>query len=184
MAFRHPGSLTLAAIFRQWPRVVAGVRTVSATSSNRASAIFSNEPSRPKIMTSSLPKPKVKAGLAELEEVFDTRSANISVDYKRSTGNCRFAQIASIPLEDNNPELNRASVSPVVVRAIASRPALGSFPSADYADLLKTGILKATPQGLNQIFTAITGSDANETAYKAACIWEGAREPVTRYGCG
>ncbi|KAK1519827.1 4-aminobutyrate aminotransferase [Colletotrichum paranaense] len=190
MAFRHPGSLTLAAIFRQWPRVVAGVRTFSATSSNRAAAIFSNGPSRPKIMTSSLPRPKVKGGLAELEEVFDTRSANISVDYKRSTGNYlvdadgntfldleeltnyayfmhKFAQIASIPLEDDNPELNRASVSPVMVRAIASRPALGRFPSADYADLLKTGTLKAAPQGLNQVFTATTGSDANETAYKA-----------------
>ncbi|KAK1492571.1 4-aminobutyrate aminotransferase [Colletotrichum cuscutae] len=135
MAFRHPGSLTLAAIFRQWPRVVAGVRTFSATSSNRAVAISSNEPSRPKVMTSSLPRPKVKGGLAKLEEVFDTRSANISVDYKRST------------------ELNRASVSPVMLRAIASRPALERFPSADYADLLKTGVLKAAQQGLNQCET-------------------------------
>ncbi|KAJ0330757.1 hypothetical protein COL5a_003061 [Colletotrichum fioriniae] len=63
-----------------------------------------------------------------------------------------------------------------MVRAIASRPALGSFPSADYADLLKTGILKAAPPGLNQVFTATTGSDANETAYKAACIWKGTRD--------
>lgn len=88
----------------------------------------------------------------------------------------RFAQIASIPLGYNNPELNRASVSPAMVRAIASRPALGSFPSTDYADVLKTGILKAAPQGLNQVFTATTGSDANETAYKAACIWKGTRD--------
>ncbi|KAI3546720.1 4-aminobutyrate aminotransferase [Colletotrichum abscissum] len=64
-----------------------------------------------------------------------------------------------------------------MVRAIASRPALGRFPSADYADLLKTGTLKAAPQGLNQVFTATTGSDANEKAYKAACIWKGTREP-------
>ncbi|KAF6845337.1 4-aminobutyrate aminotransferase [Colletotrichum musicola] len=63
-----------------------------------------------------------------------------------------------------------------MIRAIASRPALGSFPSTDYADLLRTGILKAAPKGLNQVFTATTGSDANETAYKAACIWKGTRE--------
>ncbi|KAI8315050.1 4-aminobutyrate aminotransferase [Colletotrichum sp. SAR11_59] len=63
-----------------------------------------------------------------------------------------------------------------MIRAIASRPALGSFPSTDYAELLETGILKAAPKGLNQVFTATTGSDANETAYKAACIWKGTQE--------
>lgn len=87
MAFRHPKSLTLAAAVRRWPRVVAGVRTFSATSSDRAATIFPNEPSRPKLVTSSLPGPRVKDGLAELEEVFDTRSANTLVDYEKSMGN-------------------------------------------------------------------------------------------------
>lgn len=84
--------------------------------------------------------------------------------------NDRFAQIASIPLGYNNPRLLEAAQSREMVRAIVSRPALGSFPPTDYADLLSSGILKAAPKGLDRVFTATTGSDANETAYKAACI--------------
>jgi 4-aminobutyrate aminotransferase/(S)-3-amino-2-methylpropionate transaminase len=52
-----------------------------------------------------------------------------------------------------------------------NRPALGNFPSADWSHILKTGLLKAAPKGLNQVFTALAGSDANETAYKAAFMY-------------
>lgn len=55
--------------------------------------------------------------------------------------------------------------------AIINRPALGNFPSHDWAGILKTGILKVAPKGLDQVFTAMAGSDANETAYKAAFMW-------------
>jgi 4-aminobutyrate aminotransferase/(S)-3-amino-2-methylpropionate transaminase len=58
-----------------------------------------------------------------------------------------------------------------MVTAIINRPALGNFPSHDWADILETGILKVAPPGLNQVFTALAGSDANETAYKAAFMW-------------
>ncbi|KAL0942692.1 4-aminobutyrate aminotransferase [Colletotrichum truncatum] len=184
---RRSRPLTLAAAARRQYQHGASVRRFSAASCNCAPFVFQGEPSKPKVVTSSVPGPVVKNGLAELEKVFDTRSANTLVDYEKSTGNYLvdadgntfldvFAQIASIPLGYNNAELNRASSSPAMVRAIASRPALGSFPSTDYADLLKTGILKAAPKGLNQVFTATTGSDANETAYKAACIWKGTLE--------
>ncbi|KND88276.1 4-aminobutyrate aminotransferase [Tolypocladium ophioglossoides CBS 100239] len=81
-----------------------------------------------------------------------------------------------MPLGYNNPRLAEAARTPAMVRAITSRPALGSFPSQDYAALLESGILKAAPKGLEQVFTATTGSDANETAYKAACIWKGTQE--------
>lgn len=90
--------------------------------------------------------------------------------------NDRFAQIASIPLGYNYPRLVQAAQSGEMVRAIVSRPALGSFPPTDYADLLASGILKAAPMGLDRVFTATAGSDANETAYKAACIWKGTQE--------
>lgn len=56
--------------------------------------------------------------------------------------------------------------------SIINRPALGNFPSHDWAEILKTGILKVAPKGLNQVFTAMAGSDANETAYKAAFMWK------------
>lgn len=58
-----------------------------------------------------------------------------------------------------------------MIRALINRPALGNFPSADWAHILKTGILKVAPKGLNQVFTAMAGSDANETAYKAAFMY-------------
>jgi len=36
--------------------------------------------------------------------------------------------------------------------------------------------LKVAPRGLNQVFTAMAGSDANETAYKAAFMWKRRKE--------
>ena len=84
---------------------------------------------------------------------------------------CSYAQIASIPVGYNNPTLRQAVSTPEMTRALINRPAMGNFPSADWANILKTGLLKAAPKGLNQIFTAMAGSDANETAYKAAFMY-------------
>lgn len=58
-----------------------------------------------------------------------------------------------------------------MVNAIINRPALGVFPPPDWAEILSTGLLRAAPEGMDQVFTSMTGSDANETAYKAAFIW-------------
>lgn len=63
-----------------------------------------------------------------------------------------------------------------MVNAIINRPALGNFPSHDWAHVLRTGILKVAPKGLDQVFTAMAGSDANETAYKAAFMWRRQKE--------
>lgn len=82
-----------------------------------------------------------------------------------------YAQIASIPVGYNNPHLQKTAISPEMVRALIDRPALGNFPSADWADILKSGVLKVAPKGLNQVFTAMSGSDANEIAYKAAFMY-------------
>ena len=60
--------------------------------------------------------------------------------------------------------------------ALINRPALGNFPSSDWASILETGILRVAPKGLNQVFTAMAGSDANETAYKAAFMWRRQQE--------
>jgi len=87
-----------------------------------------------------------------------------------------YAQIASIPIGYNNLALRAAASSPEMVNALINRPALGNFPPGDYAHLLKSGILSVAPPGLNQVFTALAGSDANETAYKAACMYYRRRE--------
>ena len=63
-----------------------------------------------------------------------------------------------------------------MISAIINRPALGNFPPSNWAKTLRSGILRAAPKGLNQVFTATTGSDANETAYKAAFIWRRTQE--------
>lgn len=82
-----------------------------------------------------------------------------------------YAQIASIPVGYNNPHLREVAASPEMITSLINRPALGNFPSADWAHILKTGILKVAPKGLNQVFTAMAGSDANEIAYKAAFMY-------------
>jgi 4-aminobutyrate aminotransferase/(S)-3-amino-2-methylpropionate transaminase len=82
-----------------------------------------------------------------------------------------YAQIASIPVGYSNPSLHNAAFSEQMASAIINRPALGNFPSHDWAEILKTGILTVAPKGLDQVFTAMAGSDANETAYKAAFMW-------------
>jgi 4-aminobutyrate aminotransferase/(S)-3-amino-2-methylpropionate transaminase len=82
-----------------------------------------------------------------------------------------YAQIASIPVGYSNPHLLEVAASKAMAYAIINRPALGNFPSHDWASVLRTGILKVAPKGLDQVFTAMAGSDANETAYKAAFMY-------------
>jgi 4-aminobutyrate aminotransferase/(S)-3-amino-2-methylpropionate transaminase len=72
----------------------------------------------------------------------------------------------------NNPHLIEAMKSDQVVNSLVNRPALGNFPSDDWAGILRSGLLKVAPKGLDQVFTAMAGSDANETAYKAAFMWK------------
>lgn len=79
-----------------------------------------------------------------------------------------YSQIASIPVGYNNPALIKAAQSPEVVSALVNRPAIGNFPSNQWHDILKKGLLAAAPPGLDKIFTAQSGSEANELAYKAA----------------
>lgn len=84
----------------------------------------------------------------------------------------RYAQIASIPIGYNNPALLKLSQSRAVQSALVNRPALGNFPQHDWASILRNGILKAAPPGLTSVYTSMSGSDANELAYKAAFMWK------------
>lgn len=147
-----------------------------------AQSLFPGEPSGPTVKT-DFPGPKTKAAIEELDAVFDTRATNTLADYTQSKGNYLvdpdgntlldvYAQIASIPVGYNNPALAEVARSPEMVDALINRPALGNFPSTTWGHILKTGLLTVAPKGLDQVFTAMAGSDANETAYKAAFMWK------------
>ena len=79
-----------------------------------------------------------------------------------------YSQIASIPVGYNNPTLIAAAKSPEMISALVNRPAIGNFPSGAWADILRNGLLRVAPQGLDNIFTAQSGSEANELAFKAS----------------
>lgn len=158
----------------------------AALKSNVADAVeqpyFPDEPLAPTIRT-EIPGPKSKEAIIALDKVFDTRSLNMMANYQNSFGNYIadldgnvlldvYAQIASIPIGYSNPALLAAATTPEMASAIINRPALGNFPQHDWAEILETGILKVAPKGLNQVFTAQAGSDANELAYKAAFMWK------------
>ncbi|KAI9826850.1 MAG: 4-aminobutyrate transaminase [Thelocarpon impressellum] len=147
---------------------------------------FADEPAGPGIQT-AIPGPKSQRAIQDLHRVFDTRSLNMIANYQESVGNYIadldgnvlldvYAQIASIPVGYNNAHLRRAATSPEMISSLVNRPALGNFPQHDWASILETGILKVAPKGLDQVFTGMAGSDANETAYKAAFMWRRRQE--------
>ncbi|KAI1815291.1 aminotransferase class-III-domain-containing protein [Poronia punctata] len=177
--FRSPASQCRAAAILPRKATIAGGKRMAST-------FYSGEPDAPVVKT-DIPGPKSQEIITKLDKVFDTRSLNMLADYTQSTGNYIvdpdgntlldvYAQIASIPIGYNNPTLKKIAQSPEMANAIINRPALGNFPSHDWADVLETGILKVAPPGLNQVFTAMAGSDANETAYKAAFMWRRQKE--------
>ncbi len=162
-------------------RASAAAAVAPDTSSLSEQPFFADEPRGPRVST-PIPGPKSKKAIAELNRVFDTRSLNMLANYQQSCGNYIadvdgnilldvYAQIASIPVGYSNPSLLLAATSPDMASALINRPALGNFPQHDWASILETGILRVAPKGLNQVFTAMAGSDANETAYKAAFMW-------------
>ena len=179
---------------------LAGTRCINSTARPAASAatslkwdapmdetlFFPNEPQQPRI-TTAIPGPRSKEAIQEMDMVFDAQNTNMLANYHSSFGNYIadldgnvlldvYAQIASIPVGYSNPTLLAAATSPEMVSSIVNRPALGNFPQHDWTSILKTGLLKVAPKGLDQVFTAMAGSDANETAYKAAFIWRRSQE--------
>ncbi|PWI69178.1 hypothetical protein PCL_01563 [Purpureocillium lilacinum] len=126
-----------------------------------------------------VPGPVSKAASNKLSNVFDARAVHFVVNYEKSSGNYIvdvdgnkyldvYSQIASIPVGYNNPTLVAAAESQEMISALVNRPAIGNFPSHRWHDMLNDGLLKVAPPGLNRIFTAQSGSEANELAFKAA----------------
>jgi 4-aminobutyrate aminotransferase/(S)-3-amino-2-methylpropionate transaminase len=151
-----------------------------------AEKYYPDEASVPAVKT-ELPGPENKKAIEKLSKVFDTRAAYYVADYYKSKGNYIvdvdgntfldvYAQISSIALGYNNPTLIEAVKSDQNINAIVNRPALGNFPSSDYADILAEGLLAGAPPGLDKVWTDLSGSGANETAYKAAFMYKRAKE--------
>ncbi|KAI9167764.1 aminotransferase class-III [Paramyrothecium foliicola] len=126
-----------------------------------------------------VPGPVSKASAEKIDSVFDARAVHFVTDYDKSEGNYIvdvdgnryldvYSQIASIPVGYNNAALVEAAKSPEMISALVNRPAIGNFPSQAWYDVLKNGLLRVSPPGLDKIFTAQSGSEANELAYKAA----------------
>ncbi|KAI8600511.1 4-aminobutyrate transaminase [Dissophora ornata] len=141
-----------------------------------------NEPSGPKIVTSTLPGPKTKAGLKHLDSLQDSRAATMMTDLNKSIGNYvvdldgntyldLYCQIASLPLGYNSKALIEAASSPEMIQMLVNRPALGVQPHSTWAKTLEDSFMSVAPKGLNQVFTAMCGSCSNETAYKAAFMY-------------
>ncbi|KAJ5573337.1 4-aminobutyrate aminotransferase [Penicillium hetheringtonii] len=154
--------------------------------SSAANAFFPDEPSGPSI-ASKFPGEKGELALAELDKFFDASSVSMTGNYHKSYGNYMadidgnvfldvYAQIASLPVGYNNPTLLEVARSSEVASALINRPCLAYFPQHDWASILESGILKIAPEGLNKVFTAYSGADANEAAYKAAFMWKRQQE--------
>ncbi|KAH8176513.1 aminotransferase class-III domain-containing protein [Sarocladium implicatum] len=145
-------------------------------------AFFPDEPTVPSVKT-AIPGPESQRLLKELSAHFDTSNVNMMTNFQKSKGNyivdadgnCLldvFAQIASIPVGYNNPRLLELAQKHDAHSALINRPAMGSFPQHDWLPILKEGLLAAAPKGLDKIYTSMSGSDANEMAYKAAFMWK------------
>ncbi|KAL6014773.1 hypothetical protein ACNR9Z_001517 [Candidozyma auris] len=151
-----------------------------------AAKYYPHEPKGPHIVTETIPGPRSVQLNKHLGEVFDNRAAYFVTDYRNSVGNYIsdadgnqlldvYCQISSIPLGYNNPALLEAASSPEMASALVNRPALACFPQDDYAKILEEGILAAAPPGMSKVWTALSGSCANETAYKAAFMYQAAK---------
>ena len=162
-------------------------RRASARSlSSVAAKYFPSEPAHPQLVTPAIPGPKSIQLNNDLGEKFDNRATYFVADYKNSLGNYIsdadgnklldvYCQIASIGLGYNNPALIEAAKSDEMVYALIDRPALACFPSTTYKEILEDGILAAAPPSMSRVWTALSGSDANETAYKAAFMYQHAK---------
>eukprot|EP01102_Stenamoeba_stenopodia_P013202 TRINITY_DN4253_c0_g1_i1.p1 TRINITY_DN4253_c0_g1~~TRINITY_DN4253_c0_g1_i1.p1 ORF type:complete len:505 (+),score=157.55 TRINITY_DN4253_c0_g1_i1:46-1560(+) len=153
---------------------------------------ISEEPKEPKLAT-SVPGPVSQRLALEHGAVQDPRTSHFFVDYNKSKGNYIvdadgnvlldiFCQISSIPLGYNHPALVNAAKSDEWVQAVINRPALGNLPPVSWPQLLRDSFLAVAPPGLNQVFTAMCGSCANECAYKAVFMMHARKKRVAERG--
>lgn len=152
-----------------------------------SSTLFPSEPTSPHLVSSSIPGPKSKELSNQIGTFQENRAHGFVVDYAKSQGNWIadadgnvlldvFAQIASIAIGYNNPDLIALAKTDEFITATMNRAALGSFPPVNWQELVESGLGTVRPKGLNHIFTAMCGSCANENAFKASFMAYRARE--------
>ncbi|GAA5899346.1 hypothetical protein JCM8208_001622 [Rhodotorula glutinis] len=144
-----------------------------------SATVFPDEPSHPKVLSDSVPGPASREASQVIGQFQDPRAHVLVADYAKSKGNYLvdvdgnqhldvFAQIASIAIGYNHPTLIELAKTDEFAIASMNRPALGSFPGADWAETIQKGLLTVAPKGVPHLFTQMDGSGANEGALKAA----------------
>ncbi|GAA5934965.1 4-aminobutyrate transaminase [Sporobolomyces koalae] len=162
-------------------------RTYATEASFSSAAIFPTEPSQPHVKSSAIPGPKSVEASKVIDSFQDNRTHVVVADYAKSRGNYLvdvdgnemldvFAQIASISIGYNNPELLKLAKTDEFAIASMNRPALGSFPNAEWSQTIHDGLLSVAPKGTPHLFTQMCGSCANEGALKAAFMAYRARQ--------
>ncbi|XP_012255847.2 4-aminobutyrate aminotransferase, mitochondrial [Athalia rosae] len=162
-------------------RLITGIETVPKRC--LSSGPLPGEPKKPSLVT-EIPGPTTASLLKELNDVQQTGSVQLFVDYEKSVGNYLvdvdgntlldvYMQISSMPLGYNHPAMLEMLSNPTNQRIIANRPALGVFPGRDWPNKLKTILLRkdVAPPGLSQITTMMCGSCSNENAFKNIFLW-------------
>lgn len=115
--------------------------------------------------------------LEQMHSFQDTRSALFVTNLRESRGNYlqtadgdrlldMYGQIASMALGYNHPKLKEAAMSEEWQSVLINRPALGVLPCDTFINSVQGSLMKAAPKGLDQVFTAMCGTCANETAFK------------------
>jgi 4-aminobutyrate aminotransferase/(S)-3-amino-2-methylpropionate transaminase len=155
---------------------------VSARTSCRTfSAVHKLEPSGPKVST-PIPGPKSLKLAADMNAIQDARATHFFSDMSKSAGNYVvdadgnvlldvFCQISSIALGYNHPKLIEMAKSDEMARVLMNRPALGVMPTMEWPQLVHDSFLRCAPKGLDNVFTMMCGTCANEGAYKAAFMY-------------
>jgi len=132
-------------------------------------------------MVTSVPGPRSKNLAKKLDELQNVDAVHFFVNYERSKGNYVvdvdnntmldvFTQIASLPLGYNHPRMIQALTDPKNLSTFINRPALASYPPADFVEKLLGTLLSVAPVGLRQVQTMGCGTCAIESGQKAIAM--------------